>query len=90
MPVCEPKGEARDVQDVMNDLADRMGVRGQYNALLDDFYTFRKARQAGNTNIEIPRIIGPEESISNPELVDRILTYHFGKERASNGSGTTA
>ena len=54
MPVCEPRGEARDVQDVMNDLADRMGVRGQYNSLLDDFYTFRKARQAGNSNVEIP------------------------------------
>ena len=80
MPVTEPRGEARDVQDVMNDLADRVGIRTQYNALLDDFYTFKKARQAG-TDRRIPRIMEPEERISNAELVDRILKYHFGKER---------
>ena len=80
LPVTEPRGEARDVQDVMNELADRVGIRAQYNALLDDFYTFRKARPPQG-NSEIPRIIEPEERISNVELVDRILTYHFGKER---------
>ena len=80
MPVTEPRGEARDLQDVMHDLADRVGIRAGYNAQLDEFYTFRKARQAGK-NIEIPAILGPEDGPSNIELVDRILTYHFGKER---------
>ena len=36
MPVVEPRGEARDVQDVMNDIADRVGIRAEYNARLDD------------------------------------------------------
>ena len=27
MPATEPRGEARDIQDVMNDLADRVGIR---------------------------------------------------------------
>lgn len=80
MPVTEPRGEARDLQDVMHDLADRVGIRAAYNAQLDEFYTFRKARQAGK-NMEIPAILGPEDRPSNIELVDRILTYHFGKER---------
>ncbi|MFC1902090.1 molybdopterin-dependent oxidoreductase [Chloroflexota bacterium] len=81
MPVTEPRGEARDVQDVMNDIADRVGIRPEYNTQLDDFYTFRKARQAG-TDMEVPGIIKPEDRISNIELVDRILKYHFGKERS--------
>jgi molybdopterin-containing oxidoreductase family molybdopterin binding subunit len=80
MPVTEPRGEARDLQDVMNELADRVGIRAQYNAILDDFYTFRQARQV-EKNIEIPPIVEPDDRISNIELVDRILTYHFGKGR---------
>jgi len=80
MPVTEPRGEARDLQDVMHDLADRVGIRAAYNAQLDEFYTFRKARQQGK-NIEIPPILGPGDRPSNIELVDRILTYHFGKKR---------
>jgi molybdopterin-containing oxidoreductase family molybdopterin binding subunit len=80
MPVTGPRGEARDVQDVMNDLADRVGIRREYNAALDDFFTFRKARQP-DQNVKIPRIIEPEEKISNIEFVNRVLKYHFGKER---------
>ena len=49
MPVAESKGETRNLSDVMFDLADRVGVRAQYNEQLDEFYTFRKARQAGKT-----------------------------------------
>jgi molybdopterin-containing oxidoreductase family molybdopterin binding subunit len=64
----------------MNELADRVGIRPQYNALLDDFYTFRKARPPEGSS-EVARIIEPEEKISNAEFVDRILMYHFGKER---------
>jgi anaerobic selenocysteine-containing dehydrogenase len=80
MPVTAPTGEARDIQDVMNDLADRVGIRPTYNARLDDFYTFRKCRQAG-TNREIPSIIDTKDIVTNIEFVDRILKYHFGAER---------
>ncbi len=80
VPVTEPRGEARDLQDVMDDLADRLGVRDRHNAMTDAFYTFQRARRAGK-DIEIPHILEPEERISNAELVDRTLKYHFGKER---------
>ena len=80
LPVTAPAGESRDVQDVMHDLADRVGIRPVYNARLDDFYTFRKARQAG-TDLEVPGIIKAEDAPSNIELVDRILKYHFGAGR---------
>jgi len=80
MPVTEPRGEARDIQDVMFDLADRVGIRAQYNAQLNDYYTFTKGRQAGK-QVAIPPIIEPGDRISNMELVDRVLQYHFGKER---------
>ena len=80
MPVTEPKGEGRDLQDLMNDLADRVGIRAEYNQVLDDFYTFRNTREAGTT-VEVPSIIDAGDRIPNPELVDRILKYHFGKER---------
>ncbi|MBP1732587.1 MAG: padB2 [Deltaproteobacteria bacterium] len=80
MPVVEPRGESRDVQDVMHDLADRVGVRAAYNGALDDFYTFRKAQPPGE-NRAIPRIIEPEEAPSNIEFVDRVLKYHFGAAR---------
>ncbi|MFC2070336.1 molybdopterin-dependent oxidoreductase [Chloroflexota bacterium] len=80
MPVAEPRGETRDAQDVINDLADRLGIRPAYNEQLDDFYTFRKARQA-KENVLVPRILEPEDRISNIELVDRILKYHFSNDR---------
>lgn len=79
-PVVEPRGEARDVQDFMNDLADRLGIRDGFNVGLNDFYTFKRGRQAGQA-VEVPPIIKPEERISNIELVDKVLVYHFGNER---------
>ncbi|MGZ6231419.1 MAG: molybdopterin dinucleotide binding domain-containing protein, partial [Syntrophales bacterium] len=67
-------------QDVMFDLADRVGIRAEYNAQINDYYTFTKGRRAGK-DIEIPPIIEPGDRISNIELVDKVLRYHFGKER---------
>ena len=80
MPTTEPKGEARDVQDIMNDLADRVGIRDEYNAQLDNYFTFRETRQP-EQQAEVPRILEPGERLSNVEYVDRVLQYHFGKER---------
>ncbi|MCK9362376.1 MAG: molybdopterin-dependent oxidoreductase [Syntrophales bacterium] len=80
MPVVEPKGETRNLMDVMHDLADRVGVRDEYNKQLDELYTFRNARQAGK-NIEIPHILGPGDRPANIEFMDKALKYHFGAER---------
>lgn len=80
MPVVEPRGETRNLMDVMYDMADGVGVRAQYNEQLDEFYTFRKARQAGK-DIEIPRVLQPEDCSTNIEFMDKVLKYHFGPER---------
>ncbi|HEY79439.1 MAG TPA: molybdopterin-dependent oxidoreductase, partial [Dehalococcoidia bacterium] len=80
MPVTEPRGEARDIQDVTYDLADRLGIRADYDELMDDYYDFKLARQASGET-EVPRIIEPGEKVTNIERVDRTLKYHFGKER---------
>jgi molybdopterin-containing oxidoreductase family molybdopterin binding subunit len=77
LPVTEPKGETRWCQDVMNDLADRIGVRAEYNAALDNTLAFRMTPE----NVELPSIIKPEDEISAIELADRLLQYHFGEER---------
>jgi molybdopterin-containing oxidoreductase family molybdopterin binding subunit len=77
LPVTEPKGETRWCQDVMNDLADRLGVRSEYNDSLDGTLAFRMTPE----NAETPRIIESEDRISAIELADRLLQYHFGKEK---------
>ena len=79
-PVTEPKGESRDIQDFMFELADRVGIRKEYNNILDDIYTFRKAKGA-EVNGEVPRIIEPDEELNNIKLIDKILKYHFGADR---------
>ncbi len=80
MPVAEPRGETRDVQDVIFDLADRVGIRAEYNAQINDYYTLTRGRRAGK-NIDIPPLIEQGDRISNAELVDRVLKYHFGDGR---------
>lgn len=85
MPVSEPKGESRNVQDILFDLADRVGIRPAYNVFLENYYAVREAiwEQSGTqvgVNEEHP-IIGPADDISNVELADRTLKYNFGKER---------
>lgn len=82
MPVTEPKGETRNVQDILFDLAGRVGIRPEYNVFLDNYYTLREA--IWESKIEVGRehpIIGPEEKISNIGLADRTLKYNFGKGR---------
>jgi len=79
-PVCEPAGESRNLRDVMSDLGDRLGVRDQYDESYNSYYTFRRARQAG-TDLEIPPIVKPGERLTNIELCDRTMKYHFGPEK---------
>jgi molybdopterin-containing oxidoreductase family molybdopterin binding subunit len=85
MPVTEPKGEARNAQDILFDLADRVGIRQAYNGFLENYYAVREAiwEQSGNQGKakEEHAVIGPADKISNVELADRTLKYNFGEER---------
>ena len=85
MPVTEPKGEARNAQDILFDLADRVGIRQAYNGFLENYYAVREAiwEQSGNQDKakEEHAVIGPADKISNVELADRTLKYNFGEER---------
>jgi len=83
IPVTEPEGEARNLQDILFDLSDRLGTRPAYNVFLDNYYTFRMAKweQTESKAGEEHPIIGPEDKISNIELANRTLKHHFGEER---------
>jgi len=81
MPVTEPKGETRNVQDILFDLADRTGIRPAYNTFLENYYALKTTtweQVEAKDDAEHP-IIGPKEKISNIELADRTLKYNFGK-----------
>lgn len=80
MPVTEPKGETRNVQDILFDLAQRIDISPAYHTFLDNYYTLKTTtweQSEGNPETEHP-IIGPHERISNIELADRTLRYNFG------------
>lgn len=83
MPVAEPKGETRNVQDILFDLADRIEIRPAYNAFLDNYYSLKSStwEQIEITDGSEHPIIGPKEKISNIELADRTLKYNFGNIR---------
>ncbi len=83
MPVTEPKGETRNVQDILSDLADRTEIRPAYNKFLDNYYslktsTWEQSEAKGDAEYSI---IGPKEKISNIELADRTIKYNFGDMR---------
>jgi len=83
MPVTEPKGETRNVQDILFDLADRTEIRPAYNTFLENYYALRTTtweQVEAKDDAEHP-IIGPEDKISNIELADRTLKYIFGNMR---------
>ncbi len=77
MPVAEPKGETRDVFNLVFDLADRLGIRPKLNEAHSAFFSLRN-RMLGKEKIE--PIIGPDERITEIELVDRVMKHHFGNK----------
>jgi len=83
MPVVEPKGEARNVQDILFELADRIGIMPEYVHFLENYYTLQKPiwEQIKTKPNKIYSLIAPNEKISNIEFADRILKYNFGEKR---------
>jgi molybdopterin-containing oxidoreductase family molybdopterin binding subunit len=83
MPVTEPKGETRNVQDILFDLAERTGIRPAYHRFLENYYALKTTtwEQVEIKDDAEHSIIGPEDNISNIELADRTLKYNFGNMR---------
>jgi molybdopterin-containing oxidoreductase family molybdopterin binding subunit len=80
MPVVEPKYERRDTLDIFFDLADRVGIRAEYNAFLEGYFSGKRMtwEQDGMKEFDI---IKPDERIRTKEFTDRVLKYYFGEER---------
>lgn len=82
MPVCEPKYERRGTLDILFDLADRLGIREQYNSFLENWFSTKlmkwEQEAARPTRFDIVR---PEERIRNYEFTDRSLKFYFGEGR---------
>ena len=82
MPLTEPKGESRNVQDILFDLAERTHIRPSYNTFLENYYSLKNTtwEQAKPDDKKAFNIIGPNEKLTNIELADRTLKYNFGEE----------
>lgn len=82
IPVCEPKYERRSTLDIMFDLADRVGIREQYNTFLENWFSTKvmkwEQKETKPTQFDIVR---PEERIRAFEFTDRALKFTFGKTR---------
>lgn len=83
MPAIEPKGETRNVQDILFDLSTRVGIRNKYNVFLNNYYSLKNStwEQVDVDSDENYPIIGPNETIDNIELADRTLQYNFGASK---------
>ena len=76
MNVVEPKYERREYVDILFDLADRIGMRKEYNAFLDNYITMEMAKWVCADSQ--CAVLGEDEKINLRELSDRTLTYLFG------------
>ena len=80
MPVVEPKYERRDLMDLLFDLADRIGIRAEFNNYLENYFS-GKSMKWEQEEIKEYDIIRPDEKISNKEFTDRTLKYYFGEKK---------
>ena len=81
IPVVEPKYERRDTLGIAFDIAERIGVRPQYNTFLENYLSSKmmKWEQEGVATQKFD-IIGPDDKINAIELTDRTLKYNFGED----------
>ncbi len=81
MPVTEPKYERRATLDILFDLADRVGIREEYNSFLENWFSTKRMKwEQDDVEATETEIIEPGENIRNYEFTDRTLKFYFGKE----------
>jgi len=73
-PVVEPQGEARDWENVLMEIAERMGFLGEvYNNLNTTIKLSAKLQE--------PYLLDPSSKYTHEEIVDRRLKSQFGEEK---------
>ena len=81
MPVVEPKYERRDTLDIFWDLAERIGIKQDFNFRLENYLLGAGLRVLRKRDeVKEFEIIRPEENISVGELTNRVLKHNFGEE----------
>jgi anaerobic selenocysteine-containing dehydrogenase len=82
MPAVEPKFERKDTLDLFFELADRTGIRKEYNTFLENYFSGKSSTwEQEDVGGGEPEIIGPDEKLSGPEFSDRVLKFYFGEEK---------
>jgi len=83
MPVIDqPKGDLKDTLDIYFELAERLGIREQYNRFLDNYFSNKSSNwEQTDVEDETPTIMGPDEKITAAEFTDRVLKFYFGEEK---------
>jgi molybdopterin-containing oxidoreductase family molybdopterin binding subunit len=77
--VVEPQHERKEVVDILFELANRLGIRKEFNDMLDNYVTMKMAKWEC---IESDcAIVKEDEDISLHEFSDRTLKYLFGPEK---------
>ncbi|MFC1921632.1 molybdopterin dinucleotide binding domain-containing protein, partial [Chloroflexota bacterium] len=76
-----PKFERRCTLDILFDLADRVGIREEYNTFLENWFSTKRMKweQEENQPTQFD-IIKPEEKIGSYEFTDRVVKFYFGEE----------
>ena len=78
MPVVKPSYERRNTIDILNDLADRLSIRAEYNTSLESILLKGDAKTEQYERKE-GKILKPDERITTEELSDRVLKFYFGE-----------
>jgi anaerobic selenocysteine-containing dehydrogenase len=102
-PVVQPAYERRNKVEALWDLADRIGMRGEMNQYYNVYFSSFGGEalisgdisSARGANLIDPKkvttIIGREEKITYPEMMDRAFKFYFGEDHgleyfSKNGS----
>jgi anaerobic selenocysteine-containing dehydrogenase len=77
--VVEPQYERKEVVDILFELANRIGIRKEYNGMLDNYVTMKMAKWVCMESD--CAVVKDDENITIKELSDRTLKWLFGPER---------
>ena len=77
--VVEPQYERKEVVDILSELANRIGIRKEFNSMLDNYVSMKMAKWVCVDSDCV--VVEGDEDISLKELSDRTLKWLFGKEK---------
>jgi len=76
--VVDPQYERKEVVDILFELANRTGIRSQFNAMLDNYISMKMAKWVMAESDGA--VIKDDEDISIREVSDRALKWMFGEK----------